>query len=477
MLKRRGDNIAIGLFAGDMLLTLVALAMARWLRTALPFGMQIDPLTLAPLKFEIDWTFQGLVLLVWATVFLILPVYDSRRSLHAIGDAQITLVAIAFAVSALAGLAYFFYREFSRVLFIYFTLIDAAFLLVWRVSLRSVLRVRHAAWPASKRRVLIIGTGHTAEEVAERICTYAWTGLEFVGFLSDAPSENSTATNNQQRVLGGLSDAPQVVAQMHIDEVLIALPLRAHQEMVDLIVDLQRLPVSVRVVPDLFDLAFARTGIEDLDGIPIVSLRDPAITPLQRLVKRLFDLVVGSIVLILCAIPMVLIALAIRRDSPGPVIFRQQRIGENRKSFWMLKFRTMKADADAQLFGMFRQADEPFLFKRPDDPRVTRVGRWLRQLSLDELPQLFNVLKGEMSLVGPRPELPWLADQYADWQLKRFKVPQGMTGWWQVNGRSDKPTMMKTRDDLYYIQNYSLLLDLIILWKTIGAVLRRRGAY
>jgi len=193
-------------------------------------------------------------------------------------------------------------------------------------------------------------------------------------------------------------------------------------------------------------------------------------TPVQRAVKRLFDLVIGSLALIVGAIPMALITIAIKRDSPGPIIFRQQRVGENGRLFWMLKFRTMIDRADAP-------TGEHDLVKRPDDPRLTRVGRWLRQFSLDELPQLFNVLKGDMSLVGPRPELPWLVDQYADWQRKRFNVPQGMTGWWQVNGRSDKPTIAKTRDDLYYIQNYSLLLDIIILWKTIGAVLRRRGAF
>jgi lipopolysaccharide/colanic/teichoic acid biosynthesis glycosyltransferase len=134
--------------------------------------------------------------------------------------------------------------------------------------------------------------------------------------------------------------------------------------------------------------------------------------------------------------------------------------------------------ADSQLPELIKkQADGQLVFKHRDDPRVTRVGRWLRQFSLDELPQLINVIKGEMSLVGPRPELPWLMDEYAPWQLKRFNVPQGMTGWWQVNGRSEKPTLAKTRDDLYYIQNYSLRLDIVILLKTIGAVLRRTGAF
>jgi exopolysaccharide biosynthesis polyprenyl glycosylphosphotransferase len=464
MLKRLGNTFTLWLFSGDMLLTLVALVVARQLRLVLPFGLQVDAITGRPLKFEIDWTFYALVLIVWAAVFLTLPLYNSKRSLHAIGDLQITLVAIGGAVLILAGLAYFFYRDFSRVLFVYFTVIDAALLAGWRMILRAALRARHAAWPSSKRRVLIVGTGFIADELAARIHAYAWTGLELVGFLSDSPGADNSKT------LGNLGDASQVVEREHIDEVVIALPLRAHQDMVDLISHLQRVPVSVRVVPDLFDLAFTRTGIENLDGIPIVSLRDPVMTPVQRAVKRLFDLGIGSFALIVGAFPMTLIALAIRRDSPGPIIFRQQRVGENGRLFWMLKFRTMIDQAGAP-------TAEHDLIKRPDDPRLTRVGRWLRQFSLDELPQLFNVLKGDMSLVGPRPELPWLVDQYADWQRKRFNVPQGMTGWWQVNGRSDKPTIAKTRDDLYYIQNYSLLLDVIILWKTIGAVFKRRGAF
>ena len=232
------------------------------------------------------------------------------------------------------------------------------------------------------------------------------------------------------------------------------------------------------MVPDLFDLAFARTGIEDIDGIPIVSLRDPAITPIRRMIKRGFDLLIASVMLILCALPIAIIAIAIKRDSRGPVIFKQQRVGENGKLFWMLKFRTMIDGADRQWPEQIeKQADGQSVFKHRDDPRITRVGRWLRQFSLDELPQLLNVVKGEMSLVGPRPELPWLMAEYASWQFKRFNVPQGMTGWWQVNGRSEKPTLAKTRDDLYYIQNYSLWLDILILWKTIGAVLRRTGAF
>jgi len=176
---------------------------------------------------------------------------------------------------------------------------------------------------------------------------------------------------------------------------------------------------------------------------------------------------------------MALIAIAIKLDSPGPVIFKQQRVGENEQLFWMYKFRSMVPDADQRLADVIKyDQNGNIIHKAPDDPRVTRVGRFLRRTSLDELPQFFNVLKGDMSLVGPRPELPTLVKQhYKPWQHKRFAVPQGVTGWWQVNGRSDKPLHLHTEDDIYYIQNYSLLLDLQILLKTAWVVLRGTGAY
>ena len=175
---------------------------------------------------------------------------------------------------------------------------------------------------------------------------------------------------------------------------------------------------------------------------------------------------------------MAIIALLIRLDSPGPVLFRQQRVGENGRLFWIYKFRTMVADAEAKQSVVLKTTDEgDVVHKIPEDPRVTRIGRFLRRTSLDELPNLFNVLKGEMSLVGPRPEMPWLVERYEPWQRRRFGVPQGMTGWWQVSGRSDKPMHLHTEDDLYYIQNYSLLLDLRILWKTIATIVKGQGAF
>ncbi|MBM3150526.1 MAG: exopolysaccharide biosynthesis polyprenyl glycosylphosphotransferase, partial [Chloroflexi bacterium] len=220
----------------------------------------------------------------------------------------------------------------------------------------------------------------------------------------------------------------------------------------------------------------AQVGI--FAGIPMIGLREPAIGDFQRFVKRLFDLVATTALLLLLWPLLLVIAILIKLDSPGPIIFKQQRMGENGKVFWMYKFRSMVVGAEEHWYEVARLTkDGNVLHKVRDDPRVTRVGRWLRRWSLDELPQLFNVLKGDMSLVGPRPEMPWLVELYEPWQRKRFAVPQGMTSWWAISGRSDKPLHLHIEDDLYYIQNYSLLLDLQILWKTIGLVLKGRGAF
>jgi lipopolysaccharide/colanic/teichoic acid biosynthesis glycosyltransferase len=175
---------------------------------------------------------------------------------------------------------------------------------------------------------------------------------------------------------------------------------------------------------------------------------------------------------------LLIIAILIKLESPGPVFFLQERIGEHGRRFKMIKFRSMYVDADKRWREVARRDESGRLIhKMHDDPRVTGIGRKLRRTSLDELPQLFNVLRGEMSLVGPRPEMPYIAAEYEPWQWQRFRVPPGITGWWQVNGRSDKPMHLHTEDDLYYIQNYSFWLDLRILFKTVSVVFGGNGAY
>jgi exopolysaccharide biosynthesis polyprenyl glycosylphosphotransferase len=210
----------------------------------------------------------------------------------------------------------------------------------------------------------------------------------------------------------------------------------------------------------------------------IVPLHASALSRRQRLVKRIFDLGVTLLTLPVSLVIMGAIAVAIRLEGPGPILFRQNRVGERGEIFELLKFRTMILHAEE-----FRHLVEHYddsgnlIHKSEHDPRVTRVGHYLRKTSLDELPQLFNVLQGKMSIVGPRPELPYLVDRYEPWQRKRFSVPPGLTCWWQVNGRSNRPMHLHTEDDLYYVENYSFSLDLKILFKTVAVVLRGKGAY
>jgi exopolysaccharide biosynthesis polyprenyl glycosylphosphotransferase len=323
------------------------------------------------------------------------------------------------------------------------------------------------------RRILIIGTGVVGQQVAEMVYQNSWTGLKLVGFVDDSPH----ATINYP-YLGSLEQTVNIVKQERINEVVFALPRQAHHKLANLVAELEHVKINMRVVPDFLDLVFLRSVVEDFGGVPLITIHEPALDPLQRFIKRCFDLVMASI-MILPGIPlMILIAIFIKLDSLGPIIFAQQRVGQHGRFFEMYKFRTMyhnSSEVPANLVKKLPSGETTHKFA--DDPRVTRIGKFLRRTSLDELPQLLNVIKGDMSLVGPRPELPWLVEEYEPWQRKRFEVPQGITGWWQVNGRSTKLMHLHTEEDLYYIKNYSIWLDLQILWRTVKVVISQYGAF
>jgi exopolysaccharide biosynthesis polyprenyl glycosylphosphotransferase len=346
-------------------------------------------------------------------------------------------------------------------------MLDLVFLLGWRTILRHLLRLGVGSGLGEPRRVLVVGAGSLGQNLGQAIQTYHWTGIELAGYLDDDKAKQGKRYAGGV-VLGSLQDVTDTVSLHAIDEVLLALPPRAQEQARELVLALQALPV------------FIRASVEEFAGIPLIGLREPAIEGPDRVVKRLFDLVVGGLMMIALSPVMLTAAIAIRLDSPGPLLLRQQRAGEGGRPFSMLKFRTMVVGAEVEEQQLAQETDHgpPVFVKPPDDPRITKVGHTLRRFSIDELPQLFNVLKGDMSLVGPRPELPWLVERYELQHRKRFAVPQGMTGWWQVNGRSDRADYtLRIEDDLYYIRNWSIWLDLRILWMTVGAVLRGEGAY
>ncbi len=472
MLRREEDaNYIIFAYLSDMALTLLALFVAYQARISLPFGVPLNEGDVS-----IDPGLFVTVLVIWTLVFFLLGVYDARNTLRAIDELQSLLLAIGLAAFVFAGALYLSYRETPRLMFLYFILAEFVFLIGYRWVMRLALRWAGAR-QLSPRRILIIGAGSIGRTVAKKIQEQAWTGLHLVGFVDDN-TEKIGKTYEGAPVLGNLEEAIAIVDAENINHVVYALPLRAHQALRETVLQLYERPVRVFVVPDVLDLAFFRVTMENWSGIPVIGLKEPVIDGFDRVLKRVFDLAIASISLLLLWPFMLMIAIAIKLDSPGPVILKQERVGENGQIFKVYKFRSMVQNADQMLKDVIQvNKDGKVIHKRPDDPRITRVGRLIRRTSLDELPQLFNVLKGDMSMVGPRPELPFIVEKYESWQHKRFAVPPGITGWWQISGRSDKPMHLHTEDDLYYISHYSPLLDIQILVKTIGVVLKGKGAY
>lgn len=465
------SNYVLFLAAADLILTCVSLFLASQARFILPYGVRLTE-KMATLPVAV----YAAAMVIWGIDFILFSVYDRRRLLRIVDEAQLVTAAVAMSNLVLAGLLYLTYRDVPRLLFVYFVVLDVFFLLMLRITLRIGFRIAGAR-RMQEVRVLIVGAGKVGRQVAQEIQTQSWTGLTLIGYLDDDLTKQGNVLDGVP-VLGTLAAANRLVQSQRIDEVILALPLRAHGPLEDLVFALQTLPVRVRVVPDFFDLAIFRATIDDFGGIPLIGLRDPAIDGYNRAIKRAFDLLIAVFGLLIIWPLLLLVAIAIKLDSPGPVLFRQQRVGENARLFTMIKFRSMVVDAEKRQAEVLKTVDDGVIMhKTANDPRITRVGHFIRRTSLDELPQLFNVLKGDMSLVGPRPELPFLVERYERWQRQRFAVPPGMTGWWQVNGRSDKLMHLHTEDDLYYIRNYSPLLDLQILWRTIAVVLRGRGAY
>lgn len=416
-----------------------------------------------------------IALFVWLFSAVTHGVYQARYGRSFRAELLIVLRALITAFLMMAGLLYLSFRDLSRLLFIYFCLIDGVLLLGLRVSLGARLN-DEAQNGAGPRRIVIIGAGRAATRLASLLKSREPAEFELVGFLTGVGETD--ASSPPSPVLGRVEDAADLVQRLKIDDVVFAVPIRDDARNMRIALDVESLQARVWVLPEQFDWAFSHVKVEDVGGVPMVGLGESRIDTFDRLVKRSLDVVLSGIMLAAISPVLLVIALAIRLDSPGPILFRQQRVGENWKLFQMFKFRSMRTDPDAELTGKsLPSADAIKVHKKRDDPRVTRVGAFIRRTSLDELPQLWNVLKGDMSLVGPRPELPYLAELYEPWQWGRFAVPQGITGWWQVNGRSDKPMHLHTEDDLYYVQHYSLLMDLRILVKTVGVLFTGRGAF
>jgi len=454
------------LLVSDQIAVVASLLLGTLARTMIHAGI---PIAFGREQLPIPVYFTAMLAVLIA--FVIVDVYNPQNTVSLVRELQSLTVASLAGWLALAGCLYFGYRDVSRLQMVYCFAVFLLIVFAHRTFIRLMFRLRDQR-PFHVHPVLIVGGGATARRVKEQIEHHAWTGLRVIGFVGDEGESEASPR------LGSLDQALDVIAEHKVEEVIFAIDPRQDPRARNLIAQLQDLPLNTRVVPDYFDLAFLLLRMEDLGGIPLLSLKEPVLRPPQRLIKRIFDILVVVILAIPTLIVLAVLAVAIRLDSPGPILFVQDRVGERQKIFRMYKFRSMVQDAEQRQDEVTtHDANGVLVHKRPDDPRVTRVGRFLRRTSLDELPQILNVLLGDMSLVGPRPEMIWMVDHYEPWQRKRFEVPQGMTGWWQINGRSERMMHEHIEDDLYYIRNYSLWLDIQILWRTVEVVLTGRGAY
>lgn len=316
------------------------------------------------------------------------------------------------------------------------------------------------------RNVLIYGAGATGRKLQQKFVLVPTLGLNLVGFVDDDRSRVGQNVG-RSKVLGSSDDLEMLVGVHKVSEIFVALPEASDEHVLELIAECERLGVAYRVVPRFYHLMAFKVRIENLDSIPLITRPDRRPRFFAAMAKRGLDLLVASLVIILCAPILLVTAILIKRESEGPVFFVQTRIGKDGVPFSMIKFRTMHTKVSGD-------APTP---RSPYDPRITRIGRWLRRYSLDELPQFFNVLKGDMSVVGPRPEMRFIVEQYDTLQRERLRVKPGITGLWQISYARSQAIHENVDYDLYYIENQSLLLDIVIIALTGFAVVKGTGAY
>ncbi|RMG89876.1 MAG: sugar transferase [Chloroflexi bacterium] len=460
----------------DMVLALVAFVLAYIAR----YELQILRPVFDPNRagFAPYLPYAALYMLLLYLNYRGAGLYKPVRGRPFMAEVFIILNGITNATVVLLGVFFLFQPlVFSRLMLIYVAVIALVLLSFARV-VRRIVVARLRSRGVGIERALIIGSGEIGQAVLRVMLARKELGYLPVGYLDDDP-ERASVDLGRVKGYGGLDNFEQALYESRADLVVITLKWTHHNLIMSLIDKARAAGVAVWIVPDLFQLNLRQLQVENLDGIPLLGLsEDRTFRGVNRLMKRSLD--IGLIVL---ASPILLplfflVALAIRLEGPGPIIYTQLRVGEKGRHFKMYKFRSMIPGADKIHRELVEASGEdPRHPKIKDDPRITRVGRFIRRTSLDELPNLINVIKGQMSLVGPRPPTPDEVELYEPWHMKRLNIIPGITGLWQVSGRSDIPFEEMCLLDIYYIENWSLRLDLQILLMTLPRVLQRSGAY
>jgi Undecaprenyl-phosphate glucose phosphotransferase len=467
MIRKTTRRIALLLLASDLAATALALVAAYDLR----FRVEIVPVTKGVPDAATYYRLLPLMLLIWPAVYYFYGLYQVRRHHTRMEEGLAILVATGLATLLLTGVATFSRGfTYSRLVLVLFFGLDVFFVFAGRTAIRRYLE---EAWRhgVGVRQVLVVGAGRLGRAVVEKLVEHPEAGLRAAGLVDDDPFKLG-ATIEGVPVVGTTREVARIVDEHGIDTVFLALPLEAHRAMLSVLKDVGRTVADVRVVPDLLQHITFRAAVEDLDGLPVVHLTQTPLTGWMSLTKRALDLGISLGALAFFSPLWGIIAAAIKMEDGGPVFYRQTRMGLDGRPFGIRKFRSMRVGAEDESGPVWAGVA---------DPRCTRVGRFLRRTSLDELPQLVNVLRGEMSLVGPRPERPEFVREFKEkfpQYMVRHRVRAGMTGWAQVHGWRGNTSLTKRIEyDLYYIENWSLSLDLKILWLTVKHGFLHRNAY
>jgi Undecaprenyl-phosphate glucose phosphotransferase len=476
MVKRHNRLLVTFYVVSDALLGLSAFVLAYTIR----FHTNLIPITkgVPPLRQYIN--LLPFIAVLVPLGFHLQSLYRLRRGRSRVDDFFAvfvgTILAVVFGIIATLYVQTYISPndrgafEVSQAVWGLFLILNVVFTFALRELVREAFERRWRAGLGLKR-ILIAGSGELGRLVADKIIEHRELGYQIVGFVDNRAAGDHLGYRGLP-LLGTIDEAAQIALRETIDHLYVALPPDQHLQMIELIEATSRECIDVKVVPDLLQVIALRARIEDLDGVPVINVNDVPLQGFNSVVKRGIDIAISAMALLLLTLPLALVAALVRLTSTGPIFYRQERMGLDGKSFTIVKFRSMTNDAERETGPVWTQRN---------DPRVTAFGRFLRRSNIDELPQLWNVLRGDMSIVGPRPERPHFVEQFKHripQYMLRHKVKAGLTGWAQVNGwRGNTALEKRIEYDLYYIENWSVSLDLKIMWLTLTKSFFHKHAY
>lgn len=484
ILPRRKKKLLYGLllFVNDAVFLTISYYISYYLRFYTKiFGENKPTYTL-----DKNYIYYSIVFIASAIfIFFLFKLYGWDSIYRGSGYYARILRAISINIIAIIIFGYLFETfSFSRIwiFLLYFTSIFLLFLsrFLIRVFTEKLIQMLDLS-----SRVLIVGIGENAKRIEDSFKKYSKGMYKIIGYVDKLEKLKEgkkylieSLHLKKSMVMGRLEDLREIAKKSGARRIIISSNEYKYYEILSMLEELKGMDVSVLIFPGFFEFSIKRMTMREISGIPLMQVKNVGFFGMDLFYKNVIDAVLGAVVFLFFIPVYLIVGAVIKINSKGPIFYKQVRYTKNYKKFYMYKFRTMYLDAEQRLAELkkYNEADGP-IFKIKNDPRITRVGRFLRKFSIDELPQIINVLKGELSIVGPRPPIPEEAEQYDEWQKKRLNVKQGITGMWQVSGRSGLNFEEMTRFDLYYIQNWSIGMDIKILLKTIPAVLFGRGAY